>query len=202
MACSLSIRVSCLRVEEGGTSIILLLGATTWLGKTQGWHIMLLSGASAEMSIMDCRAGPTWVMSAAVLVLLIVELKNSPGLAQGVSDHWLFVLETTIEQRLLHFLFFFAIVVASLLNYSTTLWREGGLSGSIWPSPVSVVLLFGVLFFSLFSCTPFLSIKSHFSQNGHPNWPPNPLKTEPWTYFSKFSGNLVFERPYNVLAVL
>ena len=59
-----------------------------------------------------------------------------------------FVLETTIEQRLLLFLFFFvAFVVASLLNHSKSLWREGGLSGSIWPSPSATDFAF---------CEPFL----------------------------------------------
>ena len=85
-----------------------------------------------------------------------------------------------------------------LSDYSTTLWREGVLSGSLGTCGSGVVSLFGDLFFCLFSCTHFFTNKSHFSQNWYPKWLQNPPQTWPWPHFLQFSGNLVLDWPYIV----
>ena len=87
----------------------------------------------------------SWLISESEL------LKNSPGLAQGVSDHWLFVLETTIEQRLLHFLFFFCnccCFFVKLLNNSLT--RGGAFREPLDPSSGWRFAFRGPFFVSVF----------------------------------------------------
>ena len=139
----------------------------------------------------------------AIIWQIIKNHQNSPGLAQGVTDHCLFDLESGMEQRLLQWKWngatTSAIVVVfavELFNYLTSLWREGVLSWSPWAQPSSLVYSMGDPFFlSVFLHTLFhnkITFVSKLAPKMIPKSTPN-LTLDPW-----FSGNPVLERPYIV----